>query len=219
MIKFNATALVHNISPVIEVSEKFQKRELILDDSWERDGKRYSNFVVVEFTGDKMAQLDNYYPGQRVTVEGIITGREHNNRIFNTVKGQTVVMYQPQTQYTQAAATPMPGGYQQQSPYQAAPGYQAAPMPGNAYQPQPAYQQQQPAYPQQQAPAYPQPPQQPPRPQQAVYQQPPAQPPYPQQGHTQAPGAGTPPLPPPPQSRQQYQQAAAPGAADLPFAH
>ena len=148
MIKFQATALIHSISPVINVTDKFQKRELILNDSYDRDGNHYSSFVIVEFTGDRMAQLDYYAPGQRVTVEGIINGREYNNRIYNTVKGQTIAPYQQQAQYAAPGPAQMPGAYPQQQPYRQSSNAQTAPMPGG--------------YPQQpSAPAYPQQPQQP----------------------------------------------------------
>ena len=81
MIKFTATALIHFISPVIDIpsrngGQSFQKRELILDDSWTKDGNTYTNFVLIEFSGDKISQLDNFVPGQRVTVEAFINGRE-----------------------------------------------------------------------------------------------------------------------------------------------
>lgn len=119
MIKYTGTAIVHNISPVIQIPSKtggqpFEKRELILNDSWQRDGHQYNNFILVEFQGERMAQLDNFIPGQRVTVEGVIIGREYNGRIFHTVRGHTVTLYQQQPQ-----PTPMPTG-------------QAAPMPGYA---------------------------------------------------------------------------------------
>lgn len=154
MIKFSATnVLVHSISPVIEIESKnggqsFYKRELIIDDSWDKDGKHYSNFVSIEFTGDKMSQLDSIYPGMRVNIEGMLSGREYNNRIFNTVRGQSVTPYQAQSQYPSAPApAPMPGypqgGYPQASPYpqQPMPGYPTASTS---------------PYPQQQAPAQPQ---------------------------------------------------------------
>ena len=122
MIKFSATnVLVHSVSAVIAVASKsggqpFYKRELIIDDSWDKDGKHYSNFVSIEFTGDKMNQLDNIYPGQRVNVEGLLSGREYNNRIFNSVRGTGITPYQTPQQYASAPA-PMPGGYpQQQAP-------------------------------------------------------------------------------------------------------
>jgi len=93
-----------------------------------------------------MSLLDSCYPGQRVNIEGLLNGREYNNRIYNTVRGTSVTPCQAQQQYTPAPA-PMPGGYPPQQQYQQMPGYQAAPMPGG-YPPQPA------------APAYPQQPQQ-----------------------------------------------------------
>lgn len=161
MIKLSATALIHYISPVMQVTENFQKRELILNDSWEREGKTYPNFVVIEFSGDKMSQLDNFTPGQRVTVEAYVNGREYQGRVYNTIRGQTVVHYQPQQSngVGQYPAAPAP-----------APGYAAAPAPTTA----PAYPQQ--AYPQS-APGYPQQP----------YGQP-AAPTYPQQAYVPASG-------------------------------
>lgn len=158
MIKFSATnALVHSVSQVIEIECKsggqpFYKRELIIDDSWDKDGRHFSNFVLIEFTGDKMERLDNIFPGQRVNIEGMLNGREYNGRIFNTVRGLSVSPYQPQQQETSPA--PMPGGYPQQPPQAQYPQQPSAPMPG-AYHRQPQYPQQQPAY-RQQPTAYPQ---------------------------------------------------------------
>lgn len=152
MIKFSGTnVLVHSISQVITIPSKtggqdFQKREVIIDDSWDKDGKHYPNYVLIEFTGDKMSQLDGIYPGMRVNIEGMLNGREYNNRIFNTVRGQSVTPYQAQQQYPSAPApAPMPGypqaGYPQASPYpqQPMPGYPQAstpPYPQQTAQPQ-----------------------------------------------------------------------------------
>ena len=112
MIKVKATAVIHYISPVIDIpskngSQPFQKRELVLNDSWERDGKQYPNFVVMEFSGDKISQLDNFMPGHRVTVEAFINGRENNGRFYNTIRGQSIVHYQPQP----ATGYPVAQGY------------------------------------------------------------------------------------------------------------
>lgn len=135
MIKLTATALIHYISPVIDIPSKsggqpFQKRELILNDSWERDGQTYPNFVVIEFSGDKMPQLDNFVPGQRVTVEAYVNGREYQGRVFNTIKGQTVTLYQPQQsngtgQRPAPAPAPAPG-------YPSAPAYPQQTYPATA---------------------------------------------------------------------------------------
>ena len=130
MIKFTATSLIHSISPVVQVTERFQKRELILDDSWSRDGQDHPNFIVVEFSGDRMALLDNFAPGQRVNVEIVVNGRERDGRIFNSLRGLNVTPYQP-AQYQQGASA----GQFQQFPQQQYPqqpnqqgGYPSAPM-------------------------------------------------------------------------------------------
>lgn len=122
MIKFQATAKVHSVSPVLEIASKsgnpFRKRELILDDSFTRDGQTYQSFVLVEFTGDRMSMLDGFFPGQLVNVEGVINGRPYNDKVFNTVKGMKITPYQSQQ-------TAVPQGYAPQSVY---PAQQAPPQ-------------------------------------------------------------------------------------------
>lgn len=154
MIKFTGTNVnVHSVSEVITIESKnggqpYQKRELVIDDSWDKDGKHYANFVLIEFSGEKMAQLDQLVPGMRINVEGVINGREHNGRIFDTVKGLAayvpVQTQQPQQPYQSA---PMPGSYPQQG-YGQPQAYQQG-----SYQQTPSYPQGQPyqqgGYPQQ----------------------------------------------------------------------
>ena len=141
MIKLTATGPIRSISPVIEIPLKtggtpFQKRELVIDDTWvDHNGNAHPNFVLIEFTGDNMQQLDNFAPGHYVTVNAYVNGREHNGRVFNTIKGQSVAPYQPQQQpaYSQQPYPQQPT-YPQQPPYPNQGGYA-------------------PSYPQQQAPA------------------------------------------------------------------
>lgn len=151
MIKLTATAPIYSISPVIDIPSKrggnpFQKRELVLDDSWlDRDNQPHQSLVVIEATGEKMDLLNQFAPGMRVTVEAIVSGREANGRVFNTIK--LFGISQP-VQQTYAAPT-MP---QQQPAYpqQPAPAYQqpaypnAAPYPQQGYAPYPQAQPQQP---------------------------------------------------------------------------
>lgn len=158
MIKFTATGLIHYISPVIEIPSKtpggqvFTKRELVLDDSWTKDGTTHPNYALIEFSGDKMAQLDNFMQGQRVSVDVYVNGREYQGRYFNTLKGQNVTLYQTQQagsnagQYAPPPAAP--GGYPPQPAYQQAPGYPQGGYPPGGYPQQPVYPQQ-PQYPQQ----------------------------------------------------------------------
>ena len=154
MIKlaFTGGAVISSISPIQEIPSRnggvpFLKRELILDDSWtDREGVLHSNFVLIEFTGDKMQQLDNFQLGQRVNVDACINGRDYNGRIFTTIKGLCITPYQqpqqaypqqpqqqPQQSYAAPAQTPaypqQPASYPQQQTYQQ-PAPQSSPYPG-----------------------------------------------------------------------------------------
>lgn len=147
-LQIQGGAVIHSISPILEIPSKnggapFQKRELILDDSWiDNNGSTHPNYVCVEFTGDRMPLLDNFHAGQRVSVDARITGRVFNDRIFMSIRGFGISAYQPP---------------QQQQGYAQQPAYTAQPAPQPTAPPQPAY----PAQPAQQAaparPAYQQP--------------------------------------------------------------
>ena len=171
MIKLIATAPIQHITSVIEMQTRdgrlFQKRDLILDDSWERDGQVHPNPILIEFAGEKMSLLDAFAPGQRVQVEAFVNGREANGRVFTTLRGNSIVLFQaqrPLAAYPQQppAAYPQQPQYAQQPQYsQGTYGAQGAPtvQGGNYPQPTAAYPQQAP----QQAPQayYPQEPQYP----------------------------------------------------------
>lgn len=153
MIKLAITggAIIYSISPVQEIPSKnggqpFLKRELILDDSWaDREGTVHPNYVLVEFTGDKMSVLDGFQPGQRVNVDAVVNGREYNGRVFTTIRGLNVSPYPQQPQqgyaqqaaapaheYSQQAAYPQQPAYPQQSAYPQPAAPQSAPFPGQA---------------------------------------------------------------------------------------
>lgn len=141
MIKLTATAPIRSISPVIEITSKtggqpFYKRELVLDDSWTKDGNTYPNYILIEFIGDKMPLLDNLALGQQVTVEAFVSGRDYQGKVYHTIRGLSITPYQAQQ------ATP--GGYPQQPAYPQAPGG----VPQGGYPPPGGYPQQ-PTYPQQ----------------------------------------------------------------------
>lgn len=142
MIKITATATIKSISPVIEIPSKnggnpFQKRELVLDDPWtDRNGQLRSNYMLVEFGGEHMNQLDGFAPGHRVTVVARVQGREWNDKIIHSFRGESVVfataqgypqqpqndygMITPQTAYGQPQQQPFgPGSFPQQPGYNA----------------------------------------------------------------------------------------------------
>ena len=154
MIKLSATAPIHSISPVIDIPSKsggnpFQKRELILDDSWlDRDNQPHQSLVVIEATGDKMDLLNQFAPGMRVSVDAVVCGRAVNGRVFNTIR--LLGISQPAQQTCAAPAIqPQAPAYPQQ-PYQQPQYPNAAPYPQQGYAPAPYPQSQQPTPQQQQ---------------------------------------------------------------------
>lgn len=110
MLKFTLTAKIYSISPILEKptrnGQPFQWRELVLDDSWEKDGRVFENYVLIQFTGDVMNQLDNFQFGEYVTIDALLTGRVWDGKVFNTVKGRSISPYKPQ-QNVYTAPAPM----------------------------------------------------------------------------------------------------------------
>ena len=155
MIKIETIKRISSISGIIEIPSKnggqpYVKRQLVLDDTTEKDGNVYPNCICIEFTGDRMAQLDNFITNQLVKVEAFVSGREYNGSYFHNFRGLSIAPYTPQQpQGPQGYAQTAPQGYAQppqqsyppqgyaqpQSPYgQAAPqGYAQAPAQQTPY--------------------------------------------------------------------------------------
>lgn len=82
--------VVYKIMPIQNVSEKFQKRELIL----KTDGE-YPQFVLIQFTQKNIDKLDSITAGSTVVVSYNLRGRLWNNpqgeeKCFTTVEGWNI---------------------------------------------------------------------------------------------------------------------------------
>jgi hypothetical protein len=73
---------VKRVSSVTTVSDKFSKRELVI----ETDG-RYPQTISLESSNDRNALLDDVGPGDMVTVQFDLRGRQSNRdeRVWNTL--------------------------------------------------------------------------------------------------------------------------------------
>lgn len=85
---FKIKATVKRVGQTAQVSEKFSKRELVVEVA----DDKYPQIVSFEFTQDKCALLDNVMEGQEVEVSFALRGREWTNengdvRVFNTLNG------------------------------------------------------------------------------------------------------------------------------------
>lgn len=74
-MSFKITGTVHSIGEVQQVSEKFAKRDIIIEDS---SGK-YPQHIPFQFTQDKVNDLNNFAPGQEVEISFNLKGRIWNN--------------------------------------------------------------------------------------------------------------------------------------------
>lgn len=68
-----ATGRLHTIFDTKQVSERFSKREFVVEMS---DNPKYPQTVLFQLTGDRCAQLDGMNVGDQVSIEFSLRGRE-----------------------------------------------------------------------------------------------------------------------------------------------
>jgi hypothetical protein len=76
MATVTITGTVKLVGKTQQISEKFSKRELVITEA----GGQYPQQIPVEFTQDRTVLLDNYAPGDEVTVTAFVNGREWTGR-------------------------------------------------------------------------------------------------------------------------------------------
>ena len=67
------TGRIHALFETQQVTERFRKREFVLELS---DNPRYPQYVMFQLTGDRCEGLDGYSVGDEVKVEFSLRGRE-----------------------------------------------------------------------------------------------------------------------------------------------
>ncbi len=68
-----ATGKLHTIFETKQVSERFSKREFVIEMS---DNPKYPQVVLFQLTGDRCAQLDGLNVGDTVSIDFSLRGRE-----------------------------------------------------------------------------------------------------------------------------------------------
>jgi single-stranded DNA-binding protein len=68
-----ATGRLHTIFDTKQVSERFSKREFVVEMS---DNPKYPQTVLFQLTGDRCTQLDGLNVGDQVSIEFSLRGRE-----------------------------------------------------------------------------------------------------------------------------------------------
>ena len=67
------TGKLHTINDTKQVSERFSKREFVVELA---DNPKYPQLVLFQLTGDRCTQLDDYKQGDEVRIEFSLRGRE-----------------------------------------------------------------------------------------------------------------------------------------------
>ena len=68
---------LHAIFETKQVTDRFQKREFVLELS---DKSQYSQFVLFQLTGDRITAVDAFKPGDQVRVDFSLRGREWTSK-------------------------------------------------------------------------------------------------------------------------------------------
>ncbi len=68
---------LHAIFETKQVTERFSKREFVLELS---DKSQYSQYVLFQLTGDRVTAIDAFKPGDQVRVDFSLRGREWTSR-------------------------------------------------------------------------------------------------------------------------------------------
>ena len=86
------TGKLHVIYDSKQITERFQKREFVVEMS---DNPRYPQYVLFQLTGDRCESLDGYKVGDEVRVDFSLRGREWTSpqgevKYFNSLDAWTV---------------------------------------------------------------------------------------------------------------------------------
>jgi Domain of unknown function (DUF3127) len=89
---FETGGRLHAISETKQVTERFRKREFVVEIG---DNPRFPQYVQFELTGDRCEQLDDYAVGEEVRVEFSLRGREWKSprgetKYFNSLDVWTI---------------------------------------------------------------------------------------------------------------------------------
>jgi len=70
---FETTGKIHTLFDIAQVTERFRKREFVLETG---DNPKYPQTVLFQLTGDRCENLEGFNVGDEVVVEFSLRGRE-----------------------------------------------------------------------------------------------------------------------------------------------
>ena len=103
---------LHAIFDTAQVSERFTKREFVLELA---DNPKYPQLVQFQLTGDRVSQLDSFRVGDEVTIEFSLRGREWKSPRGETKYFNSLDVWQIEPARANAGQQQNRGGYGNQS--------------------------------------------------------------------------------------------------------
>lgn len=91
---------------------------MMIDEEANAQGKSYPQAMEVQFTKDKMAELDRYNIGEKVTIEANLSGRESNGRVWISLRGWAIKTLTAVTSHLPRAASSVARTQAAQAPEQ-----------------------------------------------------------------------------------------------------
>jgi len=125
------TGRIIAIEPIVQVSEKFAKREFVIELSEEINGNVYVNYGKFQLTQGKCSVMDNFQVGNHVEVSFNVKGNSYvdkkdgRTKYITNLDAWKVMLSQPGAAGYTPPATALPTAY--------------AAAPGNTQPPQPQY--------------------------------------------------------------------------------
>lgn len=112
MAKVNISGTIIVIGQTQQVSEKFSKRELVINEP----SGQYPQLIPIEFKQDKTSLLDGFKPGDEVSVTCFVNGREWTGKDGVTKYFLSLSGNQIERAGAAPASSGGSGGYQQAPP-------------------------------------------------------------------------------------------------------
>lgn len=82
--------IIHEIGDVIQVTESFKKRELVLAYA---ENPQFVEYITLQVMQDKVSIFDNFQVGQQVSVDFNLKGRPWTNKEGQTTYFNTLVAW------------------------------------------------------------------------------------------------------------------------------
>ena len=101
-MSLETTGVIHELYDEKQITDSFKKREFVLKIT---DGK-YEQFVLFQFTQDRVDMLDKYKKGDSVTVSFNLSGKPYTNKEGETKYFSNLTAWRIQKEETEAPEAP-----------------------------------------------------------------------------------------------------------------